>query len=618
MGKGTKSKYAAAAGNDGYMAFSTIDASGGSAPKEITLMTECSVPWLQEELEEEFDSDGLAIVKLHNEIIKFCDFCALSRDERRQRKLVLQEVSDIIMEVYPQCKIAVFGSMLTKILTPTSDIDMAFYDLDMTGVPPLEPLYKVAEALSAKGVASYVEVFSNAKVPIIKCDHFPTGINFDICLNNTSGLATGKLIRENAKLYPQLRPLAITLKIFLSQRKLNETYSGGVGSFLLCSMLISFLQQRRRIEAATGAPQAWNLGSLLLDFFRLYGTQLNPYHAGISLLNGGKYFPKRLAGPSWVNAGRLGILAIQNPTEPDTDMGRNSFMFFKVRRAFEHAYQVLYTGLCGDALEAVTRSGTEQFGYLSFVIRPDDPVLVKRLVTIQQNRAETGGGNDEDEDEDEDLLRVVEEEEEELVGVGVGVVDLEADASANIDIGVATPEATPLSKKALKRREKKARKLAEAQSAAGDHAPIGSTGDDEAAAADTGDANESAPVLDTAAAADAALTRAREKKRLKQQLKRERKQQFKLLERVAAGAAGVGPEDSAAGGATGGGAGGAVGGAAGGATGGARGWEDEQDEEERASPVDAGKSGGKSGGKKRKASVLSDPDASGSSYAFMM
>jgi non-canonical poly(A) RNA polymerase PAPD5/7 len=33
--------------------------------------------------------------------------------------------------------------------------------------------------------------------------------------------------------YPEVKYLAICLKYFLKQRGLNETYEGGVGSFLL-------------------------------------------------------------------------------------------------------------------------------------------------------------------------------------------------------------------------------------------------------------------------------------------------------------------------------------------------------------------------------------------------
>ena len=87
------------------------------------LVTECSVPWLQNEV---FDKKSPSLVRLHNEILTFCEYCALTQSEMIQRKTALKDICDAIISVYPQCTIAVFGSQMTKILTPTSDIDMVY------------------------------------------------------------------------------------------------------------------------------------------------------------------------------------------------------------------------------------------------------------------------------------------------------------------------------------------------------------------------------------------------------------------------------------------------------------------------------------------------------------
>ena len=56
---------------------------------------------------------------------------------------------------------------------------------------------------------------TNAKVPIVKLDHKKSGISIDICINNDSGLHTGKTIKKLVKGFPPLRPLTIILKVFL-------------------------------------------------------------------------------------------------------------------------------------------------------------------------------------------------------------------------------------------------------------------------------------------------------------------------------------------------------------------------------------------------------------------
>ena len=92
-----------------------------------------------------------------------------------------------------------------------------------------------------------------------------------------------------------------------AQRKLNETYSGGVGSFVLCTMVISFLQMRQRIITAKRLEESAvtnNLGCLLMEFLTLYGTTFNYIDVGISILEGGQYFNKRKKKGDWVNPTR--------------------------------------------------------------------------------------------------------------------------------------------------------------------------------------------------------------------------------------------------------------------------------------------------------------------------
>lgn len=71
-------------------------------------------------------------------------------------------------------------------------------------------------------------------------------------------------------LFPSLPPLVLFLKLFLAQRNLHETYLGGLGSYLLVCVVLSFLQlhpsaREQRLHSAS------TLGKLLLDFFRYYG-----------------------------------------------------------------------------------------------------------------------------------------------------------------------------------------------------------------------------------------------------------------------------------------------------------------------------------------------------------
>ncbi len=39
--------------------------------------------------------------------------------------------------------------------------------------------------------------------------------------------------------YPHLRPMVLILKYMLSQRELNDTYHGGIGSFMITLLCLS-------------------------------------------------------------------------------------------------------------------------------------------------------------------------------------------------------------------------------------------------------------------------------------------------------------------------------------------------------------------------------------------
>ena len=134
-----------------------------------------------------------------------------------------------------------------------------------------------------------------------------------------------------------MRPLLLVLKCFLKSRQLNETYHGGVSSFLLSMLVTSHLQRQYK----KGNTENIDLGKHLIDFFELYGTQFNYEDIGLSIRKGGKYFQKSSRGwEGWDERSRF-RLCVENPQDPEVDIGRSAYNIKKVQRAFQHAYDTL-------------------------------------------------------------------------------------------------------------------------------------------------------------------------------------------------------------------------------------------------------------------------------------
>ncbi|CAI5747233.1 unnamed protein product [Peronospora destructor] len=273
---------------------------------------------------------------LHEEIMDFVNFVSPTDEELKSRANLIDEMRQIGKELWPGAAVETFGSHYTQMFLPQSDIDMVLF-----GVPEgKEPLFKLAQCLEEKELVSYVEVIDKARIPIVKMVHKTSDIHVDVSFNVAGGLATGDLVKHYMRVYPSFRPLTLVLKCFMAQRGLNETYSGGIGSFLLQMMVVSFLQHHgRALGAEHDDPKFNNLGLLLVGFFTLYGRDFNYTELGISVRNGGSYFFKE--DRHWCDAGRPFLIAMENPNEPSLDIGKNSYEMRTVKRSFDYARQVL-------------------------------------------------------------------------------------------------------------------------------------------------------------------------------------------------------------------------------------------------------------------------------------
>lgn len=190
----------------------------------VTLLPDLPKPWRGHIPYNSIEkSDTPPLVRLHNEILEFCSFISPSVKELDQRKALLEEIQAVVSSLWPASRLEVFGSQMTQLLTPTSDMDLAVLDVE---IPDHEDqsmaLASLASRIKQHMQVSYVEAIVNAKVPIVKFDHSPTGISVDICLNNDSGVRTGKIMVDYMREFPALKPLLCVLKVYLVRQSVRD------------------------------------------------------------------------------------------------------------------------------------------------------------------------------------------------------------------------------------------------------------------------------------------------------------------------------------------------------------------------------------------------------------
>lgn len=183
---------------------------------------------------------------------------------------------------------------------------------------------------------------------------------------------------------PQLRPLVLVLKYFLLQKGLNETYlgaylsmyhwsfKGGLGSYTLLLSVVSFLQvcyyntpdmillvpqaEQRAIGGrerfgSTAKRLFWIFWYWISHFvLKLIGLRFNYYTTGIDVNDGGSYYSKidddvlAKNRPYLLSIRGISlhwILFVIDPSDPENDVGKNSFKIMNVRTVFSQAYAFL-------------------------------------------------------------------------------------------------------------------------------------------------------------------------------------------------------------------------------------------------------------------------------------
>ena len=112
---------------------------------------------------------------------------------------------------------------------------------------------------------------------------------------------------------------------------MNEVWTGGISSYGLILMTVSFLQLHPRVLPSNGGPVNVNLGVLLIEFFELYGRNFNYDKLCIRVKDGGKYIKKEemaqaMKSETGVPKYYPNYLSIEDPLTPSNDIGSTTII----------------------------------------------------------------------------------------------------------------------------------------------------------------------------------------------------------------------------------------------------------------------------------------------------
>ena len=278
--------------------------------------------------------------RFHAEVQAFSNYLSPTDEEHETRRLTIQIIDRAIKRRWPDASVLPFGSFETKLYHPLGDIDLVIQSRKMELVNKKNVLFQLSDLLRREGVTEQVQVIAHARVPIIKFVTTYGQFPVDISINQENGLHSGRIVNGFLQQMPALRPLAMVVKTFLRERKAHEVFNGGLGSYSTICLLVNFLQMHPKVRSGEIRAED-NLGTMLIEFFELYGHLFNARDVGLSLRNGGSYYSKMARG--WLDPRSPMLLSIEDPQDATNDVSRGSFAIHNVFRHFAGANEMLTT-----------------------------------------------------------------------------------------------------------------------------------------------------------------------------------------------------------------------------------------------------------------------------------
>ncbi|KAM9333589.1 poly(A) RNA polymerase, mitochondrial [Pholidichthys leucotaenia] len=193
----------------------------------------------------------------------------LTEENSRLRFLVCSVLKDIAVVYFPECTIKPFGSSVNGFGKLGCDLDM-FLDVDSISgrnfkMPKsgLSLEYQMKQANSERAVTQSilsvigecvdqfgpgcvgVQKILNARVPLVRFAHQPSGFQCDLTANNRVAMKSTELLYLYGELDPRVRSLVFTIRCWARVHGITSTISGTwITNFSLTVMVLFFLQKR--------------------------------------------------------------------------------------------------------------------------------------------------------------------------------------------------------------------------------------------------------------------------------------------------------------------------------------------------------------------------------------
>lgn len=282
------------------------------------------------------------------------DWARPKEEELQCRKQLISNITEYLEPRFPFLVFRAFGSTQSGLAISSSDIDIGFckpprngsQHRPMTTNAGEQVVKKMRNMLSRSPNLRISHIVRKGRAPLISLVHNNTGVKIQI-VHTSTGDRVLPFIAVYLDEFPQLRPLFILMKLAIEARDLHEPRTGGLGSYMLFTMLVAYFKHTVNSKYDT-------MGEKLTGFLDFY-SELNTGEDCVAA-DPPALFPKRSdsSRPAksqktvlkkndvlyWqsrigvLHGSRPYLLCLQDPADPSNDLGARAHRIMDIRMTF--------------------------------------------------------------------------------------------------------------------------------------------------------------------------------------------------------------------------------------------------------------------------------------------
>ncbi|XP_077548761.1 terminal uridylyltransferase 4-like [Haemaphysalis longicornis] len=174
--------------------------------------------------------------------------CALQPQEEADRQDLLQKLQSLIRESHKDAKLTLYGSSCNGFGLTRCDLDICLTfnsSKDGKDISHVRMIKYLARKFHRHPELDEVIAITNAKVPIVKFFHVPSGLEVDISLYNRLAQQNTRLLKTYSSIDNRVRELGYTIKRFAKTCDICDASRGSLSSYAYILMTLYYLQQRK-------------------------------------------------------------------------------------------------------------------------------------------------------------------------------------------------------------------------------------------------------------------------------------------------------------------------------------------------------------------------------------